>query len=325
MRKIILFSLTIIFACGLLLDCGDEETPTVFLPPRRAFDDGRELFFSKQGRDVKWLSWAPDGTRFVYVDSAGDSDYRINIYDTVSKEDRVLLEGYGSRVLWSPGGEYILFHEPGYSYSIIKPDGSGRKRVIQGSFVTNDYDANWSPDGRNIIWSAHTKPDYKSRDISILDLATEEVTRLTRDDWGHEQYPIWSPDGRTIAFYKEDRILNWSSDWRTPVTLTDPDGSFYKVVWRGNDADSGVCKWLCDWSPKGRYILFAAVTETAGPGYWELWVLDVETRGFKQITSTTDYKWWDYDGTFGPDGMVYFVVRDGAGNYNGIWRVDPKL
>jgi Tol biopolymer transport system component len=319
-------SLAAVIAIGALLSCDDGDAgATVFLPPRRSFDDGRELFFSKQGRDVKWLSWALDGRRFVYVDSVGMSDFRINVYDTATGEDRVLLEGLGSRVLWSPKGDYILFHESDYSYSIIKVDGTGRKRVIQGSFITNDYDANWSPDGNSIIWDAYGKPNYNSRNIYTLDLDTEEVTRISRDEWGDEQYPMWNPRGDVIAFYKTDTIFNWSSDWTTPVTLTGPAGSYYEVVWRGNDADSGVCRWLCDWSPKGRYILFAAVTETWGPGYWELWVLDVETRRFKQITSTADPNWWDYDGVFGPDGMVYFVVRNGRGDCKDIWRVDPKL
>jgi hypothetical protein len=53
--------------------------------------------------------------------------------------------------------------------------------------------------------------------------------------------------------------------------------------------------------------------------------LDVETRRFKQVTSTPDPAWWDYDGVFGPDGMVYFVVRNGPGDCKDIWRVDPKL
>ena len=311
---------------GALLSCDDgEEGPTVFLPPRRSFDDGRELFFSKPDRDVRWLSWAPDGRRFVYVDSAGGTDYRINIYDTVTREDRVLLFGYGSRVLWSPDGEYILFHEPGYSYSIIKPDGSGRRRVIQGSVTTNDCGANWSPDGKSIVWDAYGKPYFRSRNIYNLDLDTEEVKRISRDDWGHEAYPLWNPNGDSIAFYKEDTILHSTSDWTTPVTLVDPGGNRYDVIWRGNDADSGVCKFLCDWSPKGGYVLFAAVTEIWGPGYWELWVLDVNTGCFKQVTSTPDPNRWDYDGVFGPDGMVYFSAFSTTGECFGIWRVDPKL
>jgi Tol biopolymer transport system component len=318
-------SLAAVIAIGALLSCDDGDVgATVFLPPRRSFDDGRELFFSKQGRDVKWLSWAPDGRRFVYVDSVGGSDFLINIYDTVSKEDRVLLDGYGSRVLWSPKGDYILFHESDYSYSIIKPDGTGRKRVIQGSFKTNDYDASWSPDGENIVWSAIKPPDYR-RCINILDVGTGEVTRITRDKWGNEEYPLWNPQRDMIAFYKTDAIVHWTSDWTTPLTLVDPGGNKYDVIWRGNDRDGGLCKILCDWSRKGRYVLFAAVTETGGPGYWELWVLDVETRRFKQITSTADPNWWDYDGVFGPDGMVYFVVRNGRGDCKDIWRVDPKL
>ena len=319
-------SLAAVIAIGALLSCDDGESGFINaqFPGRRSFDDGRELFFSKEGRDVKWLSWAPDGRRFVYVDSVGMSDFRINVYDTATGEDRVLLEGLGSRVLWSPDGEYILFHESDYSYSIIKPDGTGRRRIIQGSFKTNDYDANWSPDGKSIVWSAIKAPDY-TRNIYFIDLDTEEVTRVTRDDQAHEEYPIWRPDGRWVAFWKRDTLWAYEVGHRTPVTLVDVWRGDVDVIWKDDDGQHAVCQCLCDWSPKGRYILFAAVTEAGGPGYWELYVLDVETRRFKQITSTADPNWWDYDGVFGPDGMVYFVVRNGRGDCKDIWRVDPKL
>ncbi len=327
MKRVADNCLVAIVAVAALLSCddGESELANAQFPGRRSFDDGRELFFSKPGRDVKWLSWAPDGRRFVYVDSVGMTDFRISVYDTATGEDRVLLEGLGSRVLWSPEGEYILFHEPGYSYSIIKADGTGRKRIIQGSTKTNDYDANWSPDGGYVVWSAYTEPDYRSRNICVLGLGTEEVIRITRDNWGHEEYPIWRPDGQSIAFWKRDLVFEWRVGHRTPVTLVGLRRGDVDVVWKDDDAQGALCQHLCDWSPDGRYILMAVVTESGGPGYWELWVLDVGTRRFKQVTSAPDPRWWDYDGVFGPDGMVYFLVRDAAGNCKNIWRVDPGL
>jgi len=203
MKRVAESWLVAIVAVAALMSCddGESELANAQFPGRRSFDDGRELFFSKAGREVRWLSWAPDGRRFVYVDSVGTRDLRINVYDTATGKDRVLLEGLGSRVLWSPSGDYILFHERDYSYSIIKPDGTGRRRVIQGSTKTNDFDANWSPDGNKIVWSAMKPPDY-TRNIYILDLTTEEVTRVTRDDQAHEEYPIWRPDGSSVAFSK---------------------------------------------------------------------------------------------------------------------------
>ncbi len=57
--------LVAIVAVAALLGCDDGESELVNaqFPGRRSFDDGRELFFSKAGRDVKWLSWALDGRR----------------------------------------------------------------------------------------------------------------------------------------------------------------------------------------------------------------------------------------------------------------------
>lgn len=327
MRRVIFLGLLITVACAVLLYCGDDdEGPTVFLPPRRVFEDGRELFFAKENRDVVWLSWAPDGRRFAYVDNVDGRDFRINIYDTLTHGDRVLLEGYGSKVLWSPTGEYILFHEPDYSYSVIKPDGTGRKRVIKGSFETNDYDADWAPDGRRLVWTAKCMPgpDW-SRNIYTKSIDGTKITRLSRDADAHEEYPLWSPQGDWIAFFKTDRLFEWRPEWRTPITLVDVAGTDYKVLWRGNRSDEGVCRWLSDWSPDGRYILFNAGSETSAGVYYDFWCFDVEKRTFKQVTSAPSSWFWDYDGCFGPDGKIYFSVFDPHDVCYGIWRVDPKL
>lgn len=328
MRRVIFLALLVTLACAVLLDCGDDdEGPTVFLPPRRVFDDGRELFFAKEDRYVVWLSWAPDGRRFAYVDyEPGGGGHNVNIYDVSTGQDRILVPGAGGRIRWSPSGEYILFQESNGSHSVIRPDGTGRRKIIDFTYRTNDFFPFWSPYSDNVVWSARrgSDPDW-SRNIYVKSVFGSDIIRLTRDAEAHEEYPLWSPRGNWIAFYKTDVVVEWRPEWRTPITLVDVAGTDYKVLWRGNRSDEGVCRWLSDWSPDGRYILFNAGSERGAGVYYDFWCFDVARLTFKQVTSAPSSWFWDYDGCFGPDGKIYFSVFDPHDVCYGIWRVDPKL
>ena len=327
MRKLLCGLTLVLMGTAALLSCeGDDEgVLNAQIPARRVFDDGRELFFSKPDRDVRWLSWAPDGRRFAYLDSAGSSDFKVHVYDVATREDVVVATDAGGRVLWSPNGDYVLYNCDD-SYWVVKPAGTGRRKIIAGFGITVDLDAYWSPDGKEIVWSAVRGPGY-SRNIYIKDLDGGTPVRFSLDDYSAEYYPLWGPDGEWIAFYKY--VL---PDWgkfnrgdRCPVVIKNLKTSKVEIVWTDDNFQGVVCMSLCDWSADGRYILLTVVSDPAGAGYWELWVLALKTRRFKQVTCTPRWDRRDYSGKFGPDGMVYFPVFDYTGECFDIWRVDPKL
>ena len=58
------------------------------------------------------------------------------------------------------------------------------------------FDPTWSPDGRQIAFSALRGG---ATDLYVFDLGSGALRRLTRDAFADLQ-PAWSPDGRTIAF-----------------------------------------------------------------------------------------------------------------------------
>ena len=58
-----------------------------------------------------------------------------------------------------------------------------------------------SPDGRRLALSSHG-PRESEADLWVVDLATEQASRLTFAP-GDERYPVWSPDGLSLAFQTE--------------------------------------------------------------------------------------------------------------------------
>jgi len=77
-------------------------------------------------------------------------------------------------------------------------------RITQGNFSVLDWD--WSPDRKSIAFSHAPSPqpaDEFFSDISTIDLETGKVTSLVESD-AMENSPLYSPDGRWIAYTASD-------------------------------------------------------------------------------------------------------------------------
>ena len=103
-----------------------------------------------------------------------------------------------------------------------------------------------SPDGRFVAVSAK---EGGNPDIWIHDLARGVKTRLTFDR-GDDSRPIWSPDGKTIAFSRE----------HSDLFLTPSDGSAPERVLLG----SATRESIDDWSRDGKYIVYSVIDAKSG-------------------------------------------------------------
>jgi dipeptidyl aminopeptidase/acylaminoacyl peptidase len=77
-------------------------------------------------------------------------------------------------------------------------------RITQGNFSVLDWD--WSPDRKSIAFSHAPSPlpaDEFFSDISTVNLETGKVTSLVESD-AMENSPLYSPDGRWIAYTASD-------------------------------------------------------------------------------------------------------------------------
>lgn len=116
---------------------------------------------------------------------------------------------------WSPDGSTIAYihwcEVPGeegafdLALYLMNRDGTGQRPLLGCSakrFISN---ANWSPDGRRIVFEVATaRPRGRSgqdrqSDIAVINADGTGLQRLTRTA-ALETHPVWSPDGRRIAF-----------------------------------------------------------------------------------------------------------------------------
>ena len=100
---------------------------------------------------------SPDGTRIAYFDGMFDHSHSLWVANADGTERRVLLDdefsesGHMRALTWSPDGGWLAFSTDDSIY-LVRPDGTGLRRVVSGSFAAGAPAVQWSPDGSRIAY-----------------------------------------------------------------------------------------------------------------------------------------------------------------------------
>jgi Tol biopolymer transport system component len=155
-----------------------------------------------------------------------------------------------------------------------------------------------SPDGRTLA------ADMQGS-IWTMPASGGAMTRIT-DLFNDARQPMWSPDGRSIAFFafRDGGYDLWS---------VAPDGSNQRKLTVGPFDDREPV-----WSHDGTKIAFSSDRGDAFASDYNIWVLDVRGGGLKQLTS---HRAEDFMPSWSPDDreIVFASTRDGG---TGLWAVD---
>ena len=105
----------------------------------------------------------------------------------------------------------------------------------------------------------------------------------------HAIHPVWSPDGKTLAF-ESDLSGNWDL-WSMNL-----DGTNLRQVTKGRTHER-----FASWSPDGMHIAFASDRS----GNWDVWMMKVDGSDLKQLTT---FDGLDIAPVWSPDGkQIAFV------------------
>jgi Tol biopolymer transport system component len=196
--------------------------------------------------------WKPDGTRIAW-ESDRDGDFEIWVMDADGSNVSQLTTTGGLAPRWSNSGELIVYSK-GAGLLVINADGSDERIVLNSVSDSDDpclaggFPGGWSPEDDRVIYYA-TAPEAGSSSglgvICSVNVETGEVEELVREAGVLNVEPVWSPDGRFIAYRS---IREGNSD----VYVMDlEDGSERRLTdFDGLDTEP-------DWSPDGEWLVFA--------------------------------------------------------------------
>ena len=207
---------------------------------------------------------------------------------------------------------------------VMDIDGSHPEMVTDSRTIADCRRPSWSPDGSRLVFSAFSEKNEEgpgcggmdllaqcTQDLHIVDLDSRgiapdvgrrEFGRLTRDPMtGY--YPAWSPDGRRIAFVKDDprTSIHTGGLW-----VVDVDGTnLRQLTAAGRAADKP------SWSPDGSRILYYRINQR------ELSVIDADGAG-SPVDLFNDGRWGTWP-AWSPDGSKIAYKY-----YSNIWLMDAE-
>jgi len=171
-------------------------------------------------------------------------------------------------------------------------------QVVQHVGAPAEYaDLRLSPDGRKLVVPI-MDPQAGTTDLWLIELARNVTTRFTSD--AVDLYlPIWSPDGTRIVF---------SMPRGNPPFL-------HQKRLTGEEAEvllpsAGTMQAATDWSPDGRFILYADRNPDTN---WDLWILPLE--GERKPIPFLRTRFREMEATFSPDGRWVAFASDESGRW----------
>lgn len=210
----------------------------------RSFTNGGPL--APEGQDTA-PAWSPDGNRLAFLRKS-DQGRQIWIIPREGGEARQITRlprGVNS-FAWSPDGTHLLFTakvaaDP--ELDELTPEEENKRWASRVRVVTRSKP---KADGAG-LW------DHRRSHLFVLDLETEQTRQITDGDYDvHE--PVWSPDGRQIAFLakiakdpSEDIDLQLMND----LFLIDRDGGEPRRL-----TDTSWAISQASFSPDGKLIAF---------------------------------------------------------------------
>ena len=233
--------------------------------------------------DELWPNWRADGRKIAFMSNRvtaanPEGDYELFVMGADGSHPvQLTFNGLDDeRPAWSPDGSRIAFSrdfdpilgQVDRDLFTMNADGSDQRNLTNSPIVT-DQEANWSANGRAIVFVSDRDDDME---VFTMRPNGSNVRQLTFND-AEEFSPNWSPDSRMVTFTSDQdgafSIFTIRADGTRQRNLTDNAGDGWPV-----------------WAPDGRKIVFTSFRDVTDedPDNTEIYTMHAD--GSHQVNRT---------------------------------------
>ena len=165
------------------------------------FDGGEAHPITAIDGEILDFTWSPTGRQLLCTIRMLDPEAVQRQEDEQKKKLGVVSRRY-DRVFYKLDGYGYLPHERTHLWLVDTK--TGRSLQITDHPVHDQLEPSWSPDGKSIVFHSNVQsepdfyPDYD--DLFVMPAAGGEARKLPTPV-GYKSQPVFSPDGRWIAYY----------------------------------------------------------------------------------------------------------------------------
>ena len=250
---------------------------------------------AKTGVKAMSPAWRRDGTAIVYSEMS-DAGTQIGLVDFRTGKTQSLAatpRGLNITPVFSADDKWVIYAngtDARTSLVAVRPDSLASLKRLPLNRLFDADEPILSPDGTRIAYVS-SRPKTPQIYSSNLDGSDERVeapappkTRV------YHTSPDWSPDGRMIAYQQQN------GDFQVWV-VNRADHSVRRLTTKGENEDPS-------WAPDARHM---ALTSNRG-GAKAIWVLDVQTGHFRQLTAAGDARLAAWSGQIGAPAPVPLAI-----------------
>ena len=215
---------------------GKSNEEQLYLLPVAEMDSGKAVQLTKQAAGVGSWEWSPDSKRIYFITA-----------DTADADDKQRREKKFTVDIRNP-------ETPLSSLYVVGIENKSVTRLTRDTTITVS-NLELSRDGRWIAFRGTAADRYQrniteqgiNADLYLLEVASGNIERLTRNKEVGEQQVSFSPDSRWIAFAAPDDLEKYSmTNARVYLRRVDERGAPFRKLGASFDGDVTVAFWSDD-------------------------------------------------------------------------------